>query len=216
MFCPKCGSETNSKYCPECGTLIENDNNSTQAKLKMSKISVLAIIFSILGYFGALGAVIGIIDLLKDKEKKLSHTLSIVAIPIGIIISIICFWYFPIHFGKQLSIRGNDWEFKYLTTYDGDKLTAKELNSIGASTPTLVIGRNTFSLNGFGKVLNGEWRLEDMSDEGDDAFYWFTVGDDDFDVSSWINKDGSQTIVVHVASYAGDPNGMTFIFTRNH
>lgn len=59
-------------------------------KKKHSKLSVAALIFSFLGYLGIVGVVIGICDIISDdsKVKMHKHTLSVVAIIIGLLMSL--------------------------------------------------------------------------------------------------------------------------------
>ena len=99
MKCPNCGEETNSAFCPKCGSNLsldmsnktvtsqnipQNNYNSSSQKKKNSTLGIIALILS---FLGPIGAILGIVDLVKDKNRTYKHGLSIAAIVIG---SLVC------------------------------------------------------------------------------------------------------------------------------
>ena len=92
MKCMKCGTEfENANFCPKCGAPASyqqanpNFGNFQQPiKPKNSKLSILALIFSLTGCLFFVGIILAIIDLATQKKTE-KHTLSIIAIIIGVI-----------------------------------------------------------------------------------------------------------------------------------
>lgn len=97
MKCQKCGTETDSKFCPECGAPITQQqestysgpiygsSNSSYQKKKHSGLGIASFVLSFLGPLAFVGIILAIIDLLKDKAKTYKHGLTIAAIVIGVI-----------------------------------------------------------------------------------------------------------------------------------
>lgn len=85
MKCPKCNSEIadGSKFCPNCGYSFTPSVPPATAK-KNSGLSIAAFILS---FFGIIGTILGVVDLFTDTAKKHRHTLSVIAIVIGIVIT---------------------------------------------------------------------------------------------------------------------------------
>lgn len=88
MICKKCGKEIpdGSKFCPECGYDF-SEKHQTPEKKKNSPLGIIALIISFFGPAGFIGSIIGIVDIVSDKEKKRTHTLAIIAIVLGIIVT---------------------------------------------------------------------------------------------------------------------------------
>lgn len=104
MRCPVCGTESNAKFCTNCGAKLY-DQKQSQApqmqrpvnnyspipspahKKKNSALSVFALILSLLGPLAIVGIVLAIIDIMLDMARNNSHKhgISIAAIIIGAI-----------------------------------------------------------------------------------------------------------------------------------
>lgn len=104
MICPKCGKESNARFCPECGADMssateqpvyinpaQNTIPPIPQKAKVSGLSIGAFIASFFGILGVVGVVLGIIDLAKKKSENppKKHGLAIAAIAIGAVMFII-------------------------------------------------------------------------------------------------------------------------------
>jgi hypothetical protein len=68
--------------CNNCGKEIPDGK-------KISVLSIIALIISFFGIIGFVGTILGIVDLATDRQKKNKHVLSIIAIVIGLIATVI-------------------------------------------------------------------------------------------------------------------------------
>ena len=112
MKCPKCGADAGEvKFCPNCGADLQHEQplqqhtspnntvyvngipngipsyaNATQGssiKKKNSGMGIAAFVLSFLGPIAIVGMTLGIIDMIKDKQKANKHGFSIAALVIG-------------------------------------------------------------------------------------------------------------------------------------
>lgn len=100
MKCPKCGIEFNGNFCPNCGTALR-PTKATQAKPKVSVLSIWALILSIIGCTYILGFILAVIDCTKKdgRSKNLSHASF----------GICALWFlFTIFFAVSPKTTGND------------------------------------------------------------------------------------------------------------
>ena len=112
MKCYKCGAESSSKFCPECGSDLSAQMNQPPVSAptppppynnwsntvpntppKHSGLSIAAFVVSFLGCLGFIGTILGIVDLANAKKETTvrKHGLSIAAIVIGIVFTIFGF-----------------------------------------------------------------------------------------------------------------------------
>ena len=113
MRCPKCGTESSSKFCPDCGSDLSSQmeqqtpvavptpspnynnwsNNALSAPPKHSGLSIAAFIVSFFGCLGFIGSILGIVDLANAKKENpvKKHGLSIAAIAIGLVFTLFGF-----------------------------------------------------------------------------------------------------------------------------
>ena len=105
-ICPECGADLKSVESQGIGSGFENFDSATTSntyqpdqkvqasmmnkpKAKQSKLGVIAAILAILGITSLIGVILGIIDLVKNKNDGNKHSVSIFAIIWGALMHII-------------------------------------------------------------------------------------------------------------------------------
>ena len=113
MRCPKCGTESSSKFCPDCGSDLSSQmeqqtsvavptpspnynnwsNNAPSTPPKHSGLSIAAFIVSFFCGLGFIGSILGIVDLANAKKENpvKKHGLSIAAIALGLVFTLLGF-----------------------------------------------------------------------------------------------------------------------------
>lgn len=107
MKCRKCGTETESKFCPNCGEPMQQEQtyqqpvystpsqptyanaNSPVENKKESTLGIMALAMCAVGCLGFIGIILAIVDLIKD-DKTQKHTCSKIAVGIFIAYTAIC------------------------------------------------------------------------------------------------------------------------------
>ena len=86
----KCKTSENDQYQDDCQGMPIGDRDDTMYKThKFTTLSIVALVTSILGFTSIIGLILGIVDIIKNKEAN--HKLSIIAIAIGSLITIALF-----------------------------------------------------------------------------------------------------------------------------